>query len=452
MLTQQERVFDEIAKDVVDGCFEGYNGTIFAYGQTGSGKTFTITGGAERYADRGIIPRTLSYIFNHIREHTSSKFKVNISYLEIYNGNGYDLLNEAHATTSLFDLPKVQMQENASGQFMMRNLSVHRAENEEDALNLLFIGDTNRVVSETPMNDASTRSHCIFVIEIDSQKMGTDVRTISKLHLVDLAGSERVYKAGHTDEKTVTEAKNINGSLFALQMCIMQLNEKAKGKSTNEHVGFRNSMMTMVLRDSLGGNCNTKMVAAISGEKGNIHESLGTCRFARSVQLIQNDMKKNERVDAGVIIQRLKKEVNDLKAELALVKGDNMKEHLTTEDISRCNVMVNNFIKSDEAGSSLVLPDRLMIDQCFYYFRTLYKQMSTKKGGAGMDLQLTGPAQRSIGAAGADTSGGGASDPAEAAQKSEEVQRLNMLVKQRDNEIGILLNYLNKQKETGGSG
>ena len=188
------------------------------------------------------------------------------------------------------------------------------------------------------------------------------MRTISKLHLVDLAGSERVYKAGHNDEKTITEAKNINGSLFALQMCIMQLNEKAKGKGNNDYVGFRNSMMTMVLRDSLGGNCNTKMVAAISGEKGNIHESLGTCRFARSVQMIQNDMKKNERVDAGVIISRLKKEVNDLKSELALIKGDNMKDNLTTEDIDRCNVMVNNFIKSDDAGSSLVLPDRLMID------------------------------------------------------------------------------------------
>ena len=94
MLTKQERVFDEVAKDVIDGCFEGYNGTIFAYGQTGSGKTFTITGGAERYADRGIIPRTLSYIFSRVREMTTHKFKVSISYLEIYNANGYDLLNE----------------------------------------------------------------------------------------------------------------------------------------------------------------------------------------------------------------------------------------------------------------------------------------------------------------------------------------------------------------------
>lgn len=258
------------------------------------------------------------------------------------------------------------MQENTNGQFVMRNLSVHRAENEEDALNLLFIGDTNRVVSETPMNDASTRSHCIFIIEVDSQKMGTDVRTVSKLHLVDLAGSERVYKAGHNEEKTITEAKNINSSLFALSMCIKQLNDRAKGIKGHEHVGFRNSMMTMVLRDSLGGNCNTKMVAAISAVKDNIHESLGTCRFARSVQMIQNDMKKNERVDAGVIIQRLKKEVSDLKAELALVKGEGMKESLTSEDIERCNAMVSNFIKTDDPGQTLVLPDRLMINQCFY--------------------------------------------------------------------------------------
>ena len=98
----------------------------------------------------------------------------------------------------------------------MHNLSVHRADTEEDALNLLFIGDTNRVVSETPKNDASTRSHCIFIIEIESGQIGRDVRTVSKLHIVDLAGSERVYKAGHNDEKTIAEAKNINSSLFQL--------------------------------------------------------------------------------------------------------------------------------------------------------------------------------------------------------------------------------------------
>ena len=196
---------------------------------------------------------------------------------------------------------------------------MHRAEKEEDALNLLFIGDTNRVVSETPKNDASTRSHCIFVIQIESQKMGTDVKRVSKLHLVDLSGSERVFKSGVTDKTTIDESKAINQSLFMLQMVIMNLNKKAKGEDV--HVPFRNSMMTMILRDSLGGNCRTKMIATISALKDDMGESLGTCRFARSVQLIQNNMKQNETVDPGVIIARLKKEVHDLKSEIALMSG-----------------------------------------------------------------------------------------------------------------------------------
>jgi len=107
MLSRQESVFDVIAKDVVESAFEGYNGTIFAYGQTGSGKTFTITGGAERYADRGLIPRALSCIFGRIKKNTTHQHSVNISYLEIYNNAGYDLLDENHASKNLADLPKV---------------------------------------------------------------------------------------------------------------------------------------------------------------------------------------------------------------------------------------------------------------------------------------------------------------------------------------------------------
>ena len=227
------------------------------------------------------------------------------------------------------------MFENRDGQFKLTNLSVHRASTEEDALNLLFIGDTNRVVSETPKNDASTRSHCIFVIQIESQKLGTDVKRVSKLHLVDLSGSERVHKSGVNDDKIIQESKFINSSLFHLQMVIMNLNKKAKGEDV--HVPFRNSMMTMMLRDSLGGNCRTKMIATVSALKEDMGESLGTCRFARSVQMVQNNMKANETVDPGVIITRLKQEVRDLKAEIALLRGGKQKEHLTQDDIEKCN-------------------------------------------------------------------------------------------------------------------
>ena len=111
-----------------------------------------------------MIPRALSYIFGQISKNTTHQYNVNISYLEIYNNAGYDLLDENHTSKNLYDLQKVAIMENENDQFVLKNLSVHRAENEEDALNLLFIGDTNRVVSETPKNDSSTRSHCIFII------------------------------------------------------------------------------------------------------------------------------------------------------------------------------------------------------------------------------------------------------------------------------------------------
>lgn len=380
MLTRQETVFDKIAKDVIESCFEGYNGTIFAYGQTSSGKTFTMTGGAERYADRGVIPRSLSYIFGKIQKTTTHQYNVNISYLEIYNDAGYDLLDENHSSKNLFDLEKVQVFQNESEQLVLKNLSVHRAENEEDALNLLFIGDTNRVVSETPKNDASTRSHCIFVIQIEAQKLGEDVKTVSKLHLVDLSGSERPSQTG-VNGKLLKEACHINGSLLQLSMCIQILNKKAKNPGNNDYVPYRNSMMTMVLRDSLGGNCKTKMIATVSHASEDLYESLSTCRFARNVSMIQNKMSRNERVDPGVIISRLKKEVAELKAELAMAKGGEQREHLNGEDIERCNLMVKDFIDSNE-HKTMVLPDRLMINQCFYYFKNLYKNLEKKKGGA----------------------------------------------------------------------
>ena len=140
-------------------------------------------------------------------------------------------------------------------------------------------------------------------------------------------------------------------------------------------------MMTMVLRDSLGGNCKTKMVATMSPCGEDLHEGLSTCRFARSVSLIQNKVSRNERVDPGVVISRLKKEISDLKAELAMAKGGEQKDHLTSEDIERCNLAVKDFIDSTDMSKSLVMPDRLMINQCFYHFKSLFKNLAKKKGG-----------------------------------------------------------------------
>jgi len=135
---------------------------IYIDGQTGSGKTFTLTGGPEKYSDRGIIPRAISKIFGDFRTRTDVELKAYISYLEIYNETGYDLLDPSHETKSLEDLPKVIMLEDTYGNYHLKNLSMHPANNEEEALNLLFTGDTNRAIAETPMNMVSlTHMQCL---------------------------------------------------------------------------------------------------------------------------------------------------------------------------------------------------------------------------------------------------------------------------------------------------
>jgi kinesin family protein 6/9 len=151
----------------------------------------------------------------------------------------------------------------------------------------------------------------------------------------------------------------------------------------------------MVLRDSLGGNCKTKMIATVSAEADDIYESLSTCRFAKRVSKIQNLVSRNEQVDPGIIIQRLKREVAELKAELAMLKGgEGVKESLNSEDIDRCNKAVEDFVYSQDPTKAMqVMADRLMINQCFYHFKHLFKDMNKKKGagGAGKDPKYTGP-------------------------------------------------------------
>lgn len=139
-------------------------------------------------------------------------------------------------------------------------------------------------------------------------------------------------------------------------------------------------MMTMVLRDSLGGNCKTRMIATISPAKEDIQESLSTCRFAKRVSKISNLVTRNEQVDPSLIIARLKREVAELKAEIAMLKGENNKENLTSEDIDRCNKLVEEFIESTDPSKNIILADRLMINQAFYHFKHLLKDSMKKKG------------------------------------------------------------------------
>ncbi|KAK2535700.1 Kif6 [Columba guinea] len=420
---KQDVVFDNIAKPVAECVLAGYNGTIFAYGQTGSGKTFTITGGAERYSDRGIIPRTLSYIFDQLQKDGSKVYTTHVSYLEIYNECGYDLLDPRHEASRLKDLPKVTIMEDPDQNIHLKNLSLQQATNEEEALNLLFLGDTNRMIAETPMNQASSRSHCIFTIHISSKEPGSATIRRSKLHLVDLAGSERVAKTG-VGGHILTEAKYINLSLHHLEQVIIALAEKNRS-----HIPYRNSMMTSVLRDSLGGNCMTTMIATLSIDRRNIDESISTCRFAQRVALIKNEAVLNEEIDPTLMIIKLKKEIQELKDELMLVTGKQRTSELSQEELLQLDELIETFIEDNDPDSTLdVGADMRKIKYCFIHLKQLMNdsKMTDKK----LLLQHNSEEKDTNKEVG-----------------EEELKKLKELLQQRDNEINILVNMLKKEKK-----
>jgi len=318
---RQDEVFERVAEPVVSSVLEGYNGTVFAYGQTGSGKTYTLTGGVDAFADRGIVPRAISRIFAHCAASTGEvEHVIRISYLEIYNEVGYDLLGAVPtggaAAGEGFTLPRISaVAEDEDGGVHLRGLGCHVAASEEEALSLLFVGDTNRAVCETAMNAASSRSHCVFTVHVEARPVGAPTVRRSKLQLVDLAGSERVAKTGASGT-TLGEALHINRSLHFLELVITRLHERlsakagkaGRGGGKDTHVPYRNSMLTSVLRDSLGGNCKTVMVAAMHPASDHTDESISTCRFAQRVRMITNDVSRNEEVDPALLIERLRDE------------------------------------------------------------------------------------------------------------------------------------------------
>jgi kinesin family protein 6/9 len=296
----------------------------------GSGKTFTITGGPARYEDRGIIPRVISHLFRTMNDaaRSGTSYSCYVSYLEIYNSVGYDLLVKDHGINATSDdpIPKVTMLEDEYGAFHFKGLSMHLVSSEEEALDMLFVGDTNRAIAATEMNQNSTRSHCIFTIMLEKRQVGCDTVTRSKLNIVDLAGSERVSRTNSAGQ-ILKEAKYINSSLFFLEMVIVALYEKEK-KGKNVHIPYRNSMMTSVLRDSLGGNCKTIMIATISPESQHTDESISTCNFAQRVKCVKNKASVNEEIEPELVIERLKAEVRRLKEEVEFLSGS----HNTDED------------------------------------------------------------------------------------------------------------------------
>ncbi|XP_030254708.1 kinesin-like protein KIF9 [Sparus aurata] len=309
----QEEFYTRVCRWVVLGALDGYNGTVMCFGQTGAGKTYTMTGSTESYKQRGIIPRALQEVFQEVEIRTEHAFNVYLSYLEIYNETLVDLLSSLQGSPRPSPHGMLVMEEPGRGVFV-RGLSLHPVHSEEEALNLLFEGEMNRIIGSHALNRNSSRSHCIFTVHIEARSRTlTNAKYVtSKLNLVDLAGSERLGKTG-SEGQMLKEAVYINRSLSFLEQAILAL-----GDHRREHVPFRQSKLTHALKDSLGGNCNTVLVANICGEAAQIEETLSTLRFAGRMKCVRTDPVVNEHTDPAAQIKKLEKEVQKLKEELSI--------------------------------------------------------------------------------------------------------------------------------------
>eukprot|EP01006_Ploeotia_vitrea_P033383 TRINITY_DN65487_c10_g5_i2.p1 TRINITY_DN65487_c10_g5~~TRINITY_DN65487_c10_g5_i2.p1 ORF type:complete len:851 (+),score=535.62 TRINITY_DN65487_c10_g5_i2:178-2730(+) len=372
----QEEVFDAAAVDILEGVIQGYNGTILAYGQTGAGKTFTMCGGAQSYKYRGLIPRSIHYLFNHINNHPENDYTVRVSYLEIYNEAFYDLLDETGG-----DISDLAVMDDDQGNVLVRGLSRPVANSEEEALNLLFEGETNRAVAQHQMNKHSSRSHCVFTLFVESRSRleSSEKVMTSKLNLVDLAGSERVKKTGSRGG-ILNEAKYINRSLAFLEQVVMALSNKHR-----DHIPYRQSKLTNVLRDSLGGNCKTRLIANMWGEAQHLEESISTLRFATRMMRVSTNATVNVVLDPQLLIKKQAKEIRELKQELAMHdtlanRGDIAYDPYTQEQQEEMNEIVRQYVAGDI--EDIDIQSLRQVRELFKQFR-VYARELIKNGGGG---------------------------------------------------------------------
>ena len=305
----QEEVYLDTGYPIVESVLEGYNGTIFAYGQTGSGKTHTMTGkGGEL---RGIIPRGFEQIFYGIELKPDVQFLVRVSYLEIYNEEIYDLL----ATNPTNN--KLQMRENSDTGCYVKDLQSLVVKSIEEMQEIQNTGLANRHIGAHKLNRESSRSHSNFMITIETAEMGADNQQhfrVGKLNLVDLAGSERQSKTEATGDR-LKEATNINKSLLTLGIVITAL---VDGNSS--HVPYRDSKLTRLLQESLGGNSKTVMIANCGPADWNYDETISTLRYASRAKNIKCKPKINED-PKDAMLRELQEEMAALRAQLEMAGG-----------------------------------------------------------------------------------------------------------------------------------
>ena len=297
-------------QDTTLDVMKGYNGTIFAYGQTGSGKTHTMMGpDINEQSQKGVIPNAIDHIFECIAADTSgAEIQLGVSYMEVYREVIRDLLDPSKVNLQVRDSPLKGI--------YVEDLTYEFVTCKEDIVELLEMGQKSRATASTAMNSDSSRSHSVFVLTVH-QKLPNGTTKAGKLNFIDLAGSEKIAKTGASGD-TLEEAKKINQSLSALGMVIKSL---ADGKP---HIPYRDSKLTRLLQDSLGGNTKTTLMVALSPADDNIDESISTLNFAKRAKTIKNVVKVNEQKSAeemAAMIRVLQRDLDAARRELSIYKG-----------------------------------------------------------------------------------------------------------------------------------
>ncbi|KAH3758818.1 kinesin-II 85 kDa subunit [Pelomyxa schiedti] len=302
----QKQIYSRAAANVIDGVLEGFNGTIFAYGQTASGKTYTMSGGTTE-DDKGIIPHAIDHIFHHIAQDTSREFVVSVACLEIYCEKITDLLGKSEE--------RLKLRLDEKGKFQVQGLKPRIANNPAAILKKMNKANDRRHVGKTNMNERSSRSHSIFQIIIESKKKNSESNDVlkAKLNLVDLAGSERQKKT-QAEGKRLQEATKINLSLMVL---VNVINALVAG--SGKHVPYRESNLTKLLEDSLGGNTRCTMMANCSPASSNADETANTLAYAHKAKQIKNKPQKNADGQDGILAQ-LQEQIRMLNEELKRIE------------------------------------------------------------------------------------------------------------------------------------
>ncbi|NXD56244.1 KI21B protein, partial [Corvus moneduloides] len=370
--TWQERIYTTCMGKLIDGCFEGYNATVLAYGQTGAGKTYTMGTGFDMSIseeEQGIIPRAISHLFSGIEERkraaqsqgvAAPEFKVSAQFLELYNEEILDLFDSTRDPDARHRKSNIKIHEDASGSIYTTGVTSRLISSQDELIQCLKQGALSRTTASTQMNVQSSRSHAIFTIHLcqtrvcarpelvngevssllDGSQPATEYETLTaKFHFVDLAGSERLKRTGATGERA-KEGISINCGLLALGNVISALGDQSKKVV---HVPYRDSKLTRLLQDSLGGNSQTIMIACVSPSDRDFMETLNTLKYANRARNIKNKVVVNQDKTSQQIsalraeIARLQMELMEYKAGKRVIGEDGAEGY---SDLFRENAML----------------------------------------------------------------------------------------------------------------